>query len=305
MQLALLDSVIKNVYLFHRNGTPLLDVPLDASNKLRPETIKGMFERLFDAIDEVFTELGHTDIRSVTVNDGLLVYKVQDPFLFTVYTNRPKYEEFARYMVEQVEYEFSRVYSDIPRLGTSEVYESHFDPFEARIREIYETLARLYQDYPKLMAFLPTFVPLFRLNEVLSLGLDIIAGYPHDTIKLVRQLNPLFSDAPELIDAIARTIGRYSGCEIAKRHFEPSLVRNQSDVLHLLNEISVTKIDESNEVFDIVLCPVCRNRVSEKPICQFFSGFIEGVLDNPGISVEETACKATGAQSCRFKLNMS
>ncbi len=305
MQYTVMDSVVKSVYLFHRDGTPLLQVPLDENDKQKPESIKGLFERLFNAIDDVFTELGHSDIRSVTVNGGLFVYKVQDPFLFAVYTNKPKSEEFARLLVEQVEYEFDRVYIDLPRIGDSSVYEEHFNPYESKIREIYATLLNLQTEYPKLLAFLPSFVPLFRLNEVLSLGLDIISGYPHDTIKLVRQLNFLFSDDQGLEDVIARTIGRYAGNQIAKNHFEPSMVINQENVLELMNEISVTKLDESNEIFDVVLCPVCREKTSEKPMCHFFSGFIEGSLDNPSISVEEISCKATGEKSCRFKLHLS
>lgn len=305
MQYTVMDSVVKSVYLFHRDGTPLLQVPLDETDKQKPESIKGLFERLFNAIDDVFTELGHSEIRSVTVNGGLFVYKVLDPFLFAVYTNKPKSEEFARFLVEQVEYEFERVYADLPRIDDSSVYENHFNPFESKIREIFEILVNLHSDYPKLLTYLPSFVPLFRLNEVLSLGLDIISGYPHDTIKLVRHLDLLFSDDQGLEDVIARTIGRYSGNQIAKNHFEPSMVINQENVLELLNEISVTKLDASNELFDVVLCPVCREKTSEKPMCHFFSGFIEGALDNPGIEVEEVSCKAAGARSCKFKLHIS
>ncbi|MHA2425439.1 MAG: V4R domain-containing protein, partial [Candidatus Thorarchaeota archaeon] len=67
-------------------------------------------------------------------------------------------------------------------------------------------------------------------------------------------------------------------------------------------EISVAKLDSNQEFFDVVLCPICRGKTSNKAICQFFSGFIEGALDNPGITVEETTCRAQGAKSCRFTL---
>jgi predicted hydrocarbon binding protein len=83
------------------------------------------------------------------------------------------------------------------------------------------------------------------------------------------------------------------------------MVLTQTDVLGLLNEISVSKLESSNEIFDIVICPECRDKTSEKPMCHFFSGFIEGALDNPGISVEEISCKAAGGEMCRFKLHIS
>jgi len=300
-----MDTVINTVYLFHRDGTPLLQVTLNQDEVPKPESIKGLYERLFSAIEEIFSQLGHEEIQSVNVNDGLLVYKTYDPFIIAAYANSRKSEQFAKFLVEQIEYEFQRVYCDIPKIDSSSVYEGHFNPFRSKVTEIYEILIGLQKEYPKLLSFLPSFVPLFRLNEVLHLGLDIVEGYPYDTIKLVRQLELIFSDSKELEEVTARAIGRYSGYLIARNHFAPSMVLNQTDVLGLLNEISVSKLDASNEIFDIVLCPECRDKKSEKPMCHFFSGFIEGALDNPSISVEEISCKASGGAMCRFKLDIS
>ena len=145
-------------------------------------------------------------------------------------------------------------------------------------------------------------MPLRRLHEVLNLGLDIIDGYPDDTIKLIRRLGKYFSDDKEIVDIVARTLGRYTGHMIAKNRFQNEPVIDHEKVLKLLNEISVAKLDTTNDVFDVLLCPICRGKTAAEPICDYFSGFIEGALNNPIISVEEITCRAKGEQSCRFKL---
>ena len=101
------------------------------------------------------------------------------------------------------------------------------------------------------------------------------------------------------------TLGRYSGHMIARDRYQGELVIDHDKVLKMLNEISIVKFDPSKECFDFQLCPICRDKKSEKPICEFFSGFIEGALDNPSIEVEEITCKAKGDKFCRFKIHRS
>jgi predicted hydrocarbon binding protein len=222
--------------------------------------------------------------------------------LFVVHTEDPKYEQFAKLLVKQVEHEFSTFFDE--RLNDREFFVNvnNFSSFEPKILELYNSLKKLQDHYPEILEFLPSFIPLSRLYEVLNLGLDIIYGFPDDTIKLVRQLSTFFADDPGIEEVVAQTLGRYSGHRIAKSRFKGKLVLSPEEILQLLNEISVTKLDSNHEFFDVVLCPICRGRTSEKPICQFFSGFIEGAFDNPGITVEETSCRALGAKSCRFTL---
>jgi hypothetical protein len=266
----------------------------------------GSFTDLFggvsSAINTLLVELGHKELKSITVEDGVLAYSSHDPVLFVVHAEDPKYEQFAKILVKQVEYEFLTYYDE--RLNDREFFVSvdNFTPFETKVKELYSSLKKLQEQYPEILEFLPSFIPLSRLYEVLNLGLDIVYGYPDDTIKLVRQLSTYFADDPGIEEVVAQTLGRYSGHRIAKSRFKGKLVLNPEQILQLLNEISVAKLDSNHEFFDIVLCPICRGRTSEKPICQFFSGFIEGAFDNPGITVEETSCRALGSKSCRFSL---
>jgi predicted hydrocarbon binding protein len=270
------------------------------------EKESGSFMDLFggfsSAVNTLLVELGHKELKSITVEDGILAYSSQDPVLFVVHAVNPKYEQFAKLLVKQIEHEFIKFYDE--KLKDREFFVNcdNFTPFESKIKELYSSLKKLQENYPEILEFLPSFIPISRLYEVLNLGLDIIYGYPDDTMKLVRQLNTYFADEPGIEEVIAQTLGRYSGHRIAKTRFKNKLVLEPEKILQLLNEISVAKLDSNHEFFDVVLCPICRGRTSKKAMCQFFSGFIEGAFDNPSITVEETSCRALGDKTCRFTL---
>ncbi|MHA1637747.1 MAG: V4R domain-containing protein [Candidatus Thorarchaeota archaeon] len=294
--------MIKTVYVLHLNGTPVLQVDLEKPKDDGMGSFLDLFGGFSSAINTLIGELGHKEIKSITVGDGVLVYSSSEPLLFVVHTTDTKQEIFGRVLVKQIEHEFLKTFSDIIDDERAFVDSDRFTLFSATIRNVYYSLRKLHTDYPHILEFLPSFIPLGRLYEVLNLGLDIIDGFPEDTIKLVRKLHKYFSKEEGLEEIIARTLGRYSGNRIARIRFEKEFVIGHRNVLELLNEISVVKLDTKDEVYDIVLCPVCRGRTSENPICHFFSGFIEGAIDNPSISVDQVSCRAQGDKSCRFKL---
>jgi predicted hydrocarbon binding protein len=298
-----MDDLVKSVYILHTDGIALLSVDL---GKVTDESI-GAFMDLFggfsSAINTLLLELGHRELKSITVSDGVLVYSSHDPVLVVIHTLNPKHEQFAKLMVKQVEHEFTKAYASSLDDPDSFVRSDNFTAFEGKIREIYANLKKLYTDYPEILEFLPSFIPLNRLYQVLNLGLDIIEGFPEDTIRLIRELDKYFTEDEGMVEVVAQTLGRYAGHRIARDRFKNEFVIDPHKVLTLLNEISVTKYDAKQESYDVVLCPICRGKKADKPVCEFFSGFIEGAFDNPSISVQETSCRAMGEKSCRFKLN--
>ena len=295
--------MIKTVYVLHMNGTPVVSTDLEDMDEESIGSFTDLFGGFSSAINALLQELGHKEIKSITVGDGILVYSSREPLLFVVHSASTKYEQVARLMVKQIEHEFFALYEDDIQDEKSFIFGDKFSPFESRISEIYDNIVNIQEPFPELLEFLPGFMPLKRLHEVLNLGLDIIDGYPDDTIKLIRQLNKYFSDDLEIEELIARTLGRYTGHMIAQNRFPNEPVIDHEKVLKLLNEISVAKLDSKNDVFDVLLCPICRGKTAEKPICDYFSGFIEGALNNTIISVEDIACHAKGEKTCRFKLS--
>ena len=254
------------------------------------------------AIATLVKELGHKEIKSISVTDGVLVYSSKEPLLFVVHSVNPKYEQFSKLLVKQIEQEFLTHFDDVLDDENVFVFCDLFKPFRSNIIDIHDNLMKLYSEYPELLDFLPSFIPLAQLYKVLNMGLDLIKGYPGDTIRLVRQLENYF-EKDEYLKDVSLTLGRYSGYMIAKERYHGEIVIDHDKVLKLLNEISVVRYDSVKECFDFQLCPICRERKSEKPMCEFFSGFIEGALNNPGISVEESTCKARGDKSCSFKIH--
>ncbi|MDF1539218.1 MAG: hypothetical protein P1Q69_09995 [Candidatus Thorarchaeota archaeon] len=297
-----MNEMIKTIYVLHQDGVALLCVSPDKSLGDGPDSFMSLFGGFSSAINTLLINLGHKELKSITVGDGVLVYSSQEPLLFVVHATSPKSEQFAKILVKQIEYEFFKFYNGKLDHSAFFVESDNITPFESNINLIYDNLKKLNSDFPELLEFLPSFIPLSRLYAVLNLGLDIIEGYPDDTIKIVRQLSLYFIEEKNLEEVVAQTLGRYSGHMIAKDRFQDKFVIDPEKVLELLNEISVTKFDQKNEYYDIVLCPVCRGKTAEKPICHFFSGFIEGAFDNPNVTVEEISCRGQGDKSCRFKL---
>lgn len=300
----LMDDIIKTVYILHLDGTPVLRVNIDDDDEDTLDGFLGLFGGFSSAINTLVKELGHKEIKSINVSDGSLVYSSREPLLFVVHTLNPRYEQFSKLLVRQIEHEFLASYGDVLNDENAFVMCDFFKPFRSCILEIHDNLIKLYSEHPELLDYLPSFIPLNELYEVLNLGLDLIHGYPTDTIRIVRKLSKHIKKDEHLRD-VALTLGRYSGHMIAKERYKGELVINHEKVLKLLNEISVVRFDSSKECFDFQLCPICRDRKSDKPICDFFSGFIEGALGNPSIEVEEITCKAKGDKSCSFKIHRS
>ncbi len=289
------------VYILHLDGTPVLRVDTRDLTKDSFDGFMGLFGGFSSAINTLVQELGHKEIKSIRVGDGVLVYSSTDPLLFVVHINDPKYEQFSKLLVEQVEHEFFDQYEDTLEDDNVFVFCDIFNPFKSTVMDIYNNLLKLDIDHPDLLDFLPEFIPLSTLHDVLNMGLDLIKGYPNDTIKLVRKLEEYFKEDTDLTN-VALTLGRYSGHKIAKERYHSDFMIDADKVLKLLNEISIVRFDPTKELFDFQLCPVCRGKQSEKPMCHFFSGFIEGAIDNPSITVNEVTCKARGDKSCSFKL---
>ncbi|MDF1539214.1 MAG: hypothetical protein P1Q69_09970 [Candidatus Thorarchaeota archaeon] len=296
-----MNELIRTVYILHTDGVPILSVDPDSYQAHKTEPFINLFGGLSNVINTLLSELGHSESNAVTIN-GILVYSLKEPYLFVVHVPDSKYEHFGKILVKQIEYEFHRVYNGTSLDKGPSLDIEQFKPFEVKIKEIHNTLTEIQTTYPEILSFLPSFVPLFRLNEALNMGHDIVSGYPFDTIKFARQLGLFFADEEGLEETIALTLGRYSGSRISRMRYPDEISMSQDNVLELLNEISVTKYDKQNEIFDVVLCPICREKTAETHMCHFFSGFIEGALNNPRISVKEIACKAAGDMSCQFKL---
>jgi predicted hydrocarbon binding protein len=260
-----------------------------------------LFGGISSAINMLIKELAHSDLQSINVEDGKLKYSIYDELIFVLHSKGQKGEEISGFLLKQIQNEFLEDYEVIINNSDLNVIDSNlFIPFKGKIRKMYRIILELSETHEDLFNFIPDDIPLSLVNELLKEGANLIEGFPKDTIRLVRRLDEKFET--DIKKKIMFSLGVYFGIEISKIEYPTRVSLNQDEILKLLNEISVAKFDKSERVFTLAICPICRGRESKEPICDFFTGFIEGCFDNPNLQVKEIACKATGDNSCTYSL---
>ncbi len=289
------------VYIIHRDGIPLLTVGLSGSSMSSIPSFDELFGGFISAVNTLIQQLGHRELRSISVEDGLLVYSFRDPVIFVAYTNDTDSERFANYLVRQVEYEFFQEFGDVIRDEDIFVRPDLFRPFRLTVINLYEQMEQIERQFPRVLDFLPEFVPLHYIYMITNLGTDMTKSFPEGTIAAIRRLPLYFGEATDVQHLVAQTLGRYLGSHVAVDRLGDFVVTPE-DTLRLLNEISVCRYDRDREFFDIPICPECRGITADEPLCYFFLGFIEGAIGNPSVEVKETACRARGDKTCRFQL---
>ncbi len=134
---------------------------------------------------------------------------------------------------------------------------------------------------------------------------DLIDLYP-DFVAAVRDMdnNPNINDQQKL------KLGKYVGEGLVKQgKVKPVSVKN---IVSGINKLVIPAISDfmiaesqKNEL-TVHANPFCLYKNSDAPSCYFLRGMIKGLLvsvsDLPEFRVEEISCKATGEDSCRFKV---
>ncbi len=294
---------INAVHIIHQDGIPIISSRLSVHKASEVKSFEDLFGGFSSAINSLIQQLGHKELRSIEVENGILVYSFKKPIIFVVFADSLASEYFAKILVKQIEYEFFQEYGELLMQDDAYIRGERYLGFKSTINTLYEQMLQIDSKFPRLLEFLPAFIPLHYIYVVVNLGEDIIRKYPHATIKLVRDLPLYFEDNIEIQHLVERTIGRYAGFHIIERMGDETIIMDQKNISKLLNEISVCKYDKKHDAFNIILCPICRGRTSDRPMCDFFSGFIEGALRNPSMQVEEVRCKARGDEFCRFQLS--
>jgi predicted hydrocarbon binding protein/predicted regulator of Ras-like GTPase activity (Roadblock/LC7/MglB family) len=146
---------------------------------------------------------------------------------------------------------------------------------------------------------LPQVVP----ADLVQMAQDLINSYP-DFVANVKDINPKFSN-PNMLQL---------GQEVGKGLIEQGKIEQISpkNIPLALKKLIIPAIDpfviadaQGNEL-KIHANPFCLNQTSDEPSCYFLRGMIEGLLQSvsnlPEFTVDETTCKATGADSCTFTI---
>ncbi|MDJ0658507.1 MAG: 4-vinyl reductase [Crocosphaera sp.] len=142
-------------------------------------------------------------------------------------------------------------------------------------------------------------------KELLDMAQKLINLYP-DFVAAVRDIdtNPTIDDQQML------TLGNYVGQGLLKQGKIKAVSVN--NLVSAINKLIVPSLSyfmiaegQDNEL-QVHANPFCLYKTSDVPSCYFLRGMIEGLLASVShlreFTVEEITCKATGDDSCRFKM---
>jgi len=290
--------VISGIYIFLTSGLPIFHTNLQPTEESMNQIL---FGGISSAISMLVKELAHSDLQSIEVEGGTLKYSIFKELIFVVHSRGKTGEDIVDFLLNQIKNEFIKGYEKI--LNTMElnvIDSSIFESFEDKVKETYRSILKLYESHENIFNFIPSDTPLSMIQDLLIKGDNLIEGFPDDTIRLVRILDDKYDVNTK--KRILFSLGVYFGIEITKMKFPTKVSFGQDVVMKLLNEISVAKFDKKKRVFTLMICPICRGKKSNKPMCDFFAGFIEGCFDNPNLRVKEVTCKASGDKNCSYKL---
>ncbi len=293
--------MISGVYIFLTSGLPVFHSNLNQEHESMNQIL---FGGVSSAINMLIKEIAHSELQSINVEDGTLNYRVKNDLIFVIHSKGSKSRELAAFLVHQVMAAFIADYGIIIHGNSQNIIDiSLFQPFEPKVIEIHETLMKLYESQPNLFKFIPNDIPLALIQDLLTEGENLVEGFPNDTIRLVRRLDDKYE--AQINRKVLFSLGVFFGIEISRKKFPDTVNISQDEVLKLLNEISVAKFDKKARTYVLSICPICRGKSSNEPMCNFFTGFIEGCFDNPNLIVQEVTCKASGEKNCSYSFKYS
>jgi len=291
--------VINGVYIFWTSGLPIFHTTLDSG---KAEINQILFAGISSAINIFVKELAQSDLESINIEDGTLKYSIHKELIFVIHCTGKKGSLLGGFLLWQIRTEFLQQYAQIIENSSDSFIDSSlFYPFNTTVNGIHNDLILLYDRHESLFNYISEEIPLSLIQELLKEGDNLIEGFPNDTIRLIRRLDTKYEE--EVKEKIMFSLGVYFGIEISKKKFPNRVGLNQTEILNLLNEISVAKLDKKSHLYTLSICPICRGKTSTDPMCHFFAGFIEGGFDNPKLHIIEETCKAKGDQYCTFKIS--
>ncbi len=152
-------------------------------------------------------------------------------------------------------------------------------------------------------------------------GKPAAAARTTPTVDIERQLPLIAAEYPQIfarlltiersVDGSARAetmqrIGQRVGAWVYKRDYALGGKLNKSDTIKRIVVPALrglATIDQVGEQIHIRTSPFCGSKTTGEERCQFFVGFIEGMLREAGhgnVTVTESECRSTGAATCVF-----
>lgn len=142
-------------------------------------------------------------------------------------------------------------------------------------------------------------------QKLAQMAQDLINSYP-DFVAAVQD----FDKNPEISDQNMLKLGQYVGRGLVDQgKIKQVPIKNipigiNKLILSAINPFMIA--DAQGNELRVFANPFCMHKTSNEPSCYFLRGMMQGLLQSvrnlPEFTVEETSCKATGADSCIFTI---
>ncbi|MDJ0508466.1 MAG: roadblock/LC7 domain-containing protein [Crocosphaera sp.] len=140
-------------------------------------------------------------------------------------------------------------------------------------------------------------------RQLIEIAQDLINLYP-DFIAKVRDID----NQPDMNAQSMQKLGQYVGAGLITRGKIKQV--SPKNIMACINKLILPAISDftiadshKNEI-KVYANPFCIHKTSTKPSCYFLRGMMEGLIQSvntlPELMVDETTCKATGADCCTF-----
>ena len=142
--------------------------------------------------------------------------------------------------------------------------------------------------------------------RLMEMAQDLIDSYP-DFVAAVQDMDR----KPEITDQNMLQLGQYVGQGLVAQGKIKQVSVNDIPagikklVLPVISPFMIADAQDSE--LRVHANPFCLYKTSDQPSCYFLQGMIQGLLQSvkglPQFTIDETSCKATGADSCTFTID--
>lgn len=288
--------MIDEFFVLKSDGICLFHLPL--SDKPMMPFSSDLFAGFTSAIISFASQLGRSTLTKIELKDKIFVFEKTGDLISVARISSQEDFAIAKHVVSLLHREFIDDYGKHPNLSQGIVKQDLYKGFEEKVTRITQKCEQIAQNTPELLEDMPVNIRLDNLEELSNFSEQLVDQFPEATIRLVRAFQPKLPQ--EIMHVAMKKLGGIVGKKLARSRYKSSVI-DEKEVMKLLKEISICSL-EDNVRITLKICPFCRGREAEEPYCDFVSGFIEGALGNPSITVKEVACHAMGDKYCQFDI---
>jgi predicted hydrocarbon binding protein len=287
--------MIDEFHILQVDGISLFHIVLD-EDSYAVDMPSDLFAGFSSAIVAFTSQLGAGELSKIEIQDKIYVYEKHEELITVARISTEDDEALAEHVVYLLYREFMKEYGEYVKNKDKTVRRDIFYPFADIVRKIINKCEKVAQNNPKFLENIPPSIDIDAIVELSDFSDELVNNFPEATIRMIRKFQKSLPD--DVMHETMHKLGVDVGRDITAKRLNKKA--NNKIVMKLLSEISISKMQ--NNRITLTICPFCRGKETEEFDCDFVSGFIEGIYDDPNISIKEVACHAVGDKNCVFEI---